>query len=110
MFSGGQTGCVVANATRFFREKITFKALREVIIPEHHAFSPKEPLKIWCTSCSNGSEVYSYAMYAHRLLVRAGAKCGFAVLGTDINASMVEEAEAENEDGTAGGAIGVPTW
>ncbi len=98
IFGGRQIGSVVANATRFFREKLTFKALREIIVPEHLSLLPKEPLKIWCTSCSNGSEVYSYAMYTHRLLVRAGAKCGFVVLGTDINSSMIEEANAGEYD------------
>ncbi len=93
VFSKSQTGGIVANVTLFFREKLTFTALRERIVPEHLSLTPNKTLKIWCASCSNGSEAYSYAMYAHRLLTRARAKCGLAVFGTDINAGMIEEAK-----------------
>ncbi len=93
-FSEGHAGGVVANATRFFRETSTFKALRELIIPEHLAVNSGKPFNVWCAACSNGIEAYSYAMYIHRLLYRANANIPFTVFGTDINAQLIENAIA----------------
>ncbi len=98
VFSKSQTGGIVANATCFFREKRTFTAMRELIMPEHLSMTPDEPFKIWCASCSNGAEAYSYTMYTHRLLIRTRAKCALAVFGTDINAGMIEHAQAGEYD------------
>ncbi len=92
-FKEGQASGVVANATRFFRQKTTFTALRELIVPEHLQLTPNEPLNVWCAACSNGVEAYSYAMYIHRLLTRAKANLSFKVFGTDINQHLVETAE-----------------
>lgn len=91
-FSDGQVGGVVANATRFFREEVTFKALRELILPEHLQHNPNSPFTLWSAACSSGIETYSYAMYIHRLLQRAGARCPFKVYGTDINKKLVASA------------------
>jgi len=93
-FSEGQAGGVVANATRFFRETSTFKALRELIIPEHLELNSGKPFNVWCAACSNGVEAYSYAMYIHRLLHRARASIPFTVFGTDINSELIKKAGA----------------
>lgn len=92
-FSEGHAGGVVANATRFFRERSTFAALRELIVPEHLAQTPEEPLLIWSAACSTGAEAYSYAMYVHRLLARAGARCPFKIFATDINQRLIQSAK-----------------
>ena len=92
-FSEGHAGGVVANATRFFREKPTFKALREVIVPLHLSETPDEPLLIWSAACSTGAEAYSYAMYTHRLLSLAKARCQFKIFATDINHKLIEGAK-----------------
>ncbi len=92
-FSEGHAGGVVANATRFFREKTTFTALREVVIPAHLAETPDAPFLFWSAACSAGAEAYSYAMYIHRLLTRAKATCPFKVFATDINQKLVEGAK-----------------
>jgi len=92
-FSEGYAGGVVANATRFFREKHTFTALRELVIPAHLRLTPDEPFLIWSAASSKGAEAYSYAMYIDRLLKRAKANCSFKVYGTDINSKLVEEAK-----------------
>ncbi len=92
-FSEGHAGGVVANATRFFREKTSFTALREVVIPTHLAETPDEPFLFWSAACSAGAEAYSYAMYIHRLLTRAKATCPFKVFATDINQKLIEGAK-----------------
>ncbi|MBI5636512.1 MAG: hypothetical protein HZA03_00930 [Nitrospinae bacterium] len=92
-FSEGHAGGVVANATRFFREKTTFTALREVVIPRHLAETPDEPFLFWSAACSGGAEAYSYAMYIHRTLARLKAACPFKVFATDINQKLVEGAK-----------------
>lgn len=90
-FSEGNAGGTVANATRFFRETPSFTALRELVVPAHLAHTPNEPLIIWSAACSSGAEAYSYAMYTHRVLKRAGAVCPFKIIATDINAKLIEE-------------------
>lgn len=92
-FKEGQASGVVANATRFFRQKSTFTALRELIVPEYLRLAPKEPLNVWCAACSSGVEAYSYAMYIHRLLTRVRADLSFKVFGTDINQQLIETAK-----------------
>jgi len=101
-FKEGQASGVVANATRFFRQKSTFTALRELIVPEHLRLTPNEPLHVWCAACSSGVEAYSYAMYIHRLLTRVKADLSFKVFATDINQHLIETAkqgEYEVSDG-----------
>ncbi|MCH7909940.1 MAG: hypothetical protein IIB38_10030 [Candidatus Hydrogenedentes bacterium] len=90
VFSGGRSGGVVANATRFFREKQALAALREVVVPEHLRLSPDMPLKLWSACCSNGAEAYSCAMYAHYTLTQLSGRCQFGVFGTDINEPLLE--------------------
>ncbi len=100
-FSEGHVGGVVTNATRFFRQQSTFKALREHIIPEHLQITPGKPFYLWSAACSSGVEAYSYAMYIHRLLTRARAGIPFMVFGTDINEKLVKTA-TEGEYDVAG--------
>lgn len=92
VFSGGRSGGVVANATRFFREKRALAALRDVVVPEHLRHSSNMPLKLWSACCSNGAEAYSCAMVAHETLKQLSGKCQFGVFGTDINEPLLEMA------------------
>ncbi len=85
---------VVANATRFFREKKTFQALEDWIVPEHAGTRPGQPFKFWSACCSTGAEAYSYTMFLHDLFARKGINCPLQVIGTDINEKLVAEAEA----------------
>ncbi|MDH5756831.1 MAG: hypothetical protein OEZ55_09205 [Nitrospinota bacterium] len=93
-FSDGQAGGVVANATRFFRDKNILAALDELIIPEHLEKNASRPLHVWSSACSNGAETYSLAMFIHRKLGELGAKTPFMVFGTDINSHLVETAKS----------------
>lgn len=89
---GGITG-VVANATRFFREKNTFKGLRELVFPEFLARTNGLPFTMWCAASSSGQEPYSYAMYLLRLRQRTGATFPIRVLATDINEDCLKEGQ-----------------
>jgi chemotaxis protein methyltransferase CheR len=93
-FSDGQAGGVVANATRFFRDKNIFAALEGLVIPHHLENTPREPLYVWSSACSNGAETYSLAMFIHRRLEELKAKTRFMVFGTDINPHLVDTAKA----------------
>ena len=83
---------VVANATRFFREKKTFTGLQDWVVPEHAGTKPGQPFKLWSACCSTGAETYSYAMFLHELFGRTGVRCPLQVVGTDINEKLVSEA------------------
>ncbi len=83
---------VVANATRFFREKKTFAGLEEWIVPEHASTKPGQPFTLWSSCCSTGAETYSYAMFLHEFFKRTGVGCPLQVVGTDINEKLVAEA------------------
>jgi hypothetical protein len=93
-FSDGSTGSVVANATRFFRHKETFTAIRDLLLPEAARREPAAPFTMWCAACSNGVEAYSYAMYLMRLFDKAGLPPRFNILATDINPDLIAFAKA----------------
>ena len=93
VFASDSVTGVVANATRFFREKNTFKGLRELVFPEYLHRGGTMTFTLWSAACSSGQEAYSYAMYLSRLRERSNAPFPVKVLGTDINESLVEEAK-----------------
>jgi len=93
-FSEGQAGGVVANATRFFRDKNVFAALGDLVIPEHLEKTPRNPLYVWSSACSNGAETYSLAMFIHQRLEELGSRAKFMVFGTDINPHLVDAAKS----------------
>lgn len=95
VFAEGHT---VANATRFFREKKTFSALEEAVVPEHARIAPSAPFKLWCAACSAGAEAYSYAMFLHELFARKGIRCALHVFGTDINENLIAQARQGTYD------------
>lgn len=48
--------------TYFWREMDQISALVDVLVPEHFAAHPSEPLRIWSAACSSGEEPLSIAM------------------------------------------------
>lgn len=83
---------VVANATRFFRITKCFKAIRELILPEHLSFHPDRPFSVWSSACSSGEEPYSVAMYLLRLQSRMATNIPVEIIGTDINLHCIASA------------------
>ena len=86
--------CVTTNKTDFFREPMHFEFMRDVIIDEMSRLQGvRAPsLKIWSAACSTGAEAYTVAMVLEDM-VAAGAVKRYAVLGTDISADVLREAE-----------------
>jgi chemotaxis methyl-accepting protein methylase len=91
IFSQNAVTGKVANATRFFREQKTFRALRERIVPDFLQRGGRT-FRVWSAACSSGEEAYSYAMYLMRLRERAGASFKIEIFGSDVNESLLQRA------------------
>jgi chemotaxis protein methyltransferase CheR len=79
--------------TYFFREKKSFKALEEHILPEllRARRGAERRLRIWSAGCCTGEEPYSVAMLLDRLIPDAEA-WNVTILGTDINSHFLRKA------------------
>lgn len=80
--------------TYFFREKNSFAALEEHILPEllRARRGAERRLRIWCAGCCTGEEPYSVAMLLDRL-IPAAEEWNVTILGTDINPHFLRKAE-----------------
>jgi two-component system, chemotaxis family, CheB/CheR fusion protein len=86
---------ILIHVTGFFRDRKTFDALREVILPA--IFSGRKfgegPLRIWVPGCSTGEEVYSLAIILLEYLWEQAGKRpadaipakGVQIFATDIS-------------------------
>lgn len=74
---------LTVNVTEMFRDPLTFKTIREKILPvlATHPF-----IRIWHAGCSSGEEVYSMAI----LLEEAKLLHKSLLYATDLNASVIE--------------------
>ena len=81
--------------TYFFREKGSFDALEEQILPEliKTRRSDGKRLRIWCAACCTGEEPYSVAMLLDRMIPDLPA-WNVTILATDINPRFLEKASA----------------
>lgn len=79
--------------TYFFREKKSFEALEEHILPAllHARRGAERRLRIWSAGCCTGEEPYSIAMLLDRLLPDAG-EWNVTLLATDINPRFLRKA------------------
>ncbi len=79
--------------TYFFREKKSFEALEQYILPElfHTRRDSERRLRIWSAGCCTGEEPYSIAMLLDRLLPDP-AEWNVALLATDINPQFLRRA------------------
>jgi len=85
---------MTTNETFFFRDRIPFEHLRDVMIPALiRARAQTRRIRIWCTACSTGQEPYSVAMI---LKGQADKLAGYRVdiLATDISEGVVERGKA----------------
>jgi chemotaxis protein methyltransferase CheR len=74
---------ITVNVTEMFRDPLTFKAIREKVLPilTTHPF-----IRIWHAGCASGEEVYSMAI----LLEEAKVLHKSLLYATDLNASVIE--------------------
>ncbi|HUF80183.1 MAG TPA: CheR family methyltransferase, partial [Burkholderiales bacterium] len=79
--------------TYFFRDKNSFAALEEHILPEllRARRGSEQRLRIWCAGCCTGEEPYSVAMVLDRLIPDPEA-WNLTILATDINPRFLRKA------------------
>lgn len=79
--------------TYFFREKESFKALEETILPEiiNARRGKEQRLRFWSAGCSTGEEAYSLAILITRMLPDY-RDWNISILATDINPRSLKKA------------------
>jgi chemotaxis protein methyltransferase CheR len=79
--------------TYFFRDKRSFKALRESVLAE--LIRPRRNngrhLRIWSAGCSTGEEPYSIAILLNQMIPDIG-NWNISILATDINTRFLQKA------------------
>src|SRR5205085_1549100 len=84
---------MTTNETFFFRDKIPFDHLREILPALMQARANRRSLRIWSAACSTGQEPYSIAM----LLKEAGqvlAGWRTEIVATDLSQGVLEKTKA----------------
>ncbi|MFL5524741.1 MAG: CheR family methyltransferase [Gemmatimonadaceae bacterium] len=87
---------LTVNVTQFFRNWETYEAIQSSVIPALWDRNETE-LKVWSAGCASGEEAYSLAILFHQHSERTHTteRLGsVSVLGTDIDADCLREAEA----------------
>jgi chemotaxis protein methyltransferase CheR len=81
--------------TYFFRERKTFDALAEHILPEllRHRRGGGQRLRLWSAACSTGEEAYSLAILVQQVLPD-WRDWDVTILATDINERSLQKAIA----------------
>jgi chemotaxis protein methyltransferase CheR len=87
------TEAMMNNESFFFRDKMPFDLVRDVVIPElvqKRAHTRK--IRIWSAACSTGQEPYSLAMLLHETPALAGWR--LEIVASDIAGDALEQAKA----------------
>ena len=83
---------MTTNETFFFRDKIPFDQLRDIIVPALIAARAKEKrIRIWCAAASSGQEPYSIAMLLKSMAQLRGYRID--LLATDLSPEVTERAK-----------------
>jgi chemotaxis protein methyltransferase CheR len=80
--------------TYFFREKPTFQAMEEQVLPDiirRHASDRR--LRIWSAGCATGEEPFSLAILVSKVIPNLD-EWNVSILGTDINPRSLQKASA----------------
>ncbi|OYU17533.1 MAG: chemotaxis protein CheR [Rhodobacteraceae bacterium PARR1] len=78
------------NHTYFFRETEVLEAFRTKVLP---TLAGRDEIRIWSAACSTGDEAYTLAIMVAETLGFAALK-RLQILGTDISAPVVQQAES----------------
>lgn len=81
---------MTTNETYWFRDDMQFLELKEKILPELYKIRP-QGVRVWSAACSSGQEPFSISLCADELQHK-GVHGSLQVLGTDISASVIQEA------------------
>ena len=86
---------ITIGETYFFRDKKSFEALEENILPEliSSRQDGERRLRIWSAGCSTGEEPYSIAILLKKLIMDI-KDWNITILGTDINPNFLRRASA----------------
>ncbi|MDZ4180958.1 MAG: chemotaxis protein CheB, partial [Coriobacteriia bacterium] len=83
---------VLVRVTSFFRDPMTFEALKAEFAPSivarHGADSA--PIRVWVPGCATGEEPYSIAIVLLESLRAAGADCSIQVFASDLREQDLE--------------------
>ncbi len=85
--------CLTVGETYFFRERRSFEALEQRVLPEllRPRWQGERRLRIWSAGCCTGEEPYSIAMLLDRM-VPDQQDWNIALLATDINPAFLRKA------------------
>jgi len=85
---------MTTNETFFFRDKVPFDHLRDVLLPEMiQARAARKSLRIWCAAASTGQEPYSIAMTIKEMSAQL-AGWRIEIIGTDISQQVLEKSKS----------------
>ncbi len=85
---------MTTNETFFFRDKLPFDHLREIMLPALlQARSARRAMRIWCAASSTGQEPYSIAMCL-KALGATIAGWRVEILATDLSQGVLEKSKA----------------
>jgi len=85
---------MVTNETLFFRDKLSFERLQNVVLPKLiEARAAVKRLNIWCAAASTGQEPYSVAMILKDIEAQLHG-WRIDILGTDISPAVLEKARS----------------
>ncbi|MBR9827665.1 MAG: protein-glutamate O-methyltransferase CheR [Oceanospirillales bacterium] len=85
---------MTTNETLWFRDIHPYEILRNKLLPELHASSRFQKLRIWSAACSTGQEPYSISMVIDEFKQQTpGAfSSGEEILATDISSTVLDQA------------------
>jgi two-component system CheB/CheR fusion protein len=84
---------LLIGVTNFFRDKETFEALRDKVIPElFENRSPDNPVRICAPACATGEEAYSIAVLRQDFIRATGKNLADQIFATDIDSDAIEAA------------------
>jgi len=78
------------NHTYFFRETEVLESFRRQVLP---SLAARDEMRIWSAACSTGDEAYTLAIMVAETLGFSALK-RLQILGTDISAPVIQQAEA----------------
>ncbi len=87
----GLASHLTVGETYFFREKRSFEALEQQIVPELLRTRSERRLRIWSAGCCTGEEPYSIAILLDQLIPDL-EKWNLTILATDINPQFLRKA------------------
>jgi chemotaxis methyl-accepting protein methylase len=91
------------NVTKFFRNWETFSVIQQKVVPALWERRERE-LRVWSAGCASGEEAYSLAILMHKYAVERSDLSRLdrlSIVGTDIDAHCLEDAEAAEYGETA---------